>query len=140
MGTLMLGHSCQVNSYFVSFQTQNYLTLVIFGSKSGQLWYKKTEHSTCNLLTIFQLKKNKHFGFFLNFHENLFLAHGPLLELEAYGPMCNIFLLLQKSPKPRLGPWDYMHYFIYTNNKYSEVKNIYLPNILKPSNSQYVIW
>ena len=52
--------------------------------------------------------KNKYFGFLLNFHENLVLAHGPILELEAHGPMRGNSFFLKNGPKPRLGPWAYM--------------------------------
>ena len=52
--------------------------------------------------------KNKYFGFLLNFHENLILAHGPIPELEAHGPMRGDSFFLKNGPKPRLGPWAYM--------------------------------
>ena len=60
--------------------------MTLFGSKSGQLGLRqKTEISTSNILTIFQLK-NEEIIFWV--FENRGLAHGPILELEAHGPMC----------------------------------------------------
>ena len=40
-----------------------------------------------------------------NFHENPVLAHGPIPELLAHGPINGGTFFLKNSPKPRLGPW-----------------------------------
>ena len=46
--------------------------------------------------------------FVRNFHENRGLAHGPILELEAHGPIREYSFFLKNGPKSRLGPWAYM--------------------------------
>ena len=77
--------------------------------------------------------KNKYFGFLLNFHENPVLAHGPILELEAHGPMRGDSFFLKNGPKPRLGPWDYMRGITVATNGFwyaSEICVVCVPKII----------